>query len=553
MNNTRRSEGEAYEEYIPCELSVYEYLVEKTKDFGELTALKYFGRTFSYRELQEKINEAERALRSFGIVKGDIVSVSLPGMPEAVFILYAISKIGACYCAFDCRSKQPEISEMLNTFRPKLCVVPSFQMAEFKNIENVSVLYISPTESLGLLPKLGSLFASLFTGRSLLALNRKFLSYNALLKKAKTAESLPPEKNGENIFGYFYTSGTTYGRKSIILTNENINAAAYQLFFTLEDRAPGRSILNIMPLFTCYGVTVALHFPLSSGVAVNLVPLVNTKKLKALFLREKPDYVVTVPAHWEHFVKESFKNCDLSFLKKAIVGGDKIDWSYKLKINGIFKECGSDGYLCHGYGLSETASIGVCPNRSTPINSNGKALKCTRICIFDRDTAEPLPPGREGEICISGPTLCLGYFGDAELTERLLRRHSDGRLWLHTGDIGFLDDEGNLYFWERIKRMYVRYDGTKVSPFSIEEALVRCSAVKRCMVVAVPDLEHEYGMCAKALIVPNEKYKKRRALQEIKKFIRENLGEHMQPKELRLVKSLPYTKNGKLDYFGKIK
>ena len=174
----------------------------------------------------------------------------------------------------------------------------------------------------------------------------------------------------------------------------------------------------------------------------------------------------------------------------------------------------------------------------------------TLIGIFDRDTWEPLPRGEKGEICIYGPTCCNGYYKDEEMTEMLLKKHDDGRVWIHTGDVGYIDEDGYLFFCERLKRMYVRFDGTKISPYSIEQILEKCPPIARLMVTAIKDKDHSHGMCARALIVLREGVNEKEARAEIDKYIHENLGQHMIPKEIMFVEKLPYTKMGKLDYFA---
>ena len=542
---------EDFKEYEPTGLTMYEYLESHSKDFSDLPALSFYGIKISYKSMFEKIEEMERALRAHGIGKDDIVAASLPGMPEAVYLIYALNKIGAIYCAFDCRSQECEVVETLKKFEPKLCIVPSFQVNAFKNVTDYTIVSIDPTNTIGGPTKVYSRIADVFTGRAATYSKRKnIIKYSKFIAKASEGVNLPPDRSADNTFGYFYTSGTTYGRKSIILTNENINAAVFQYSLTEDYVKKGEAMLDIMPMFTCYGVTIAMHLPLSLGVHVKLIPLINTKKLKQTLIKERPNFLITVPAHWEYFVKENFDGCDLSFLRTVVVGGDKIDPEYEDKINKIFKDCGSDAWLRSGYGLSETTSVGTNPVLGTPKGSVGKAMDYTLVGIFDRDTWESVPVGEQGEICIYGPTVCNGYFKDEKMTEMLLKKHDDGRVWLHSGDVGYIDENGYLFFCERLKRMYVRFDGTKISPYSIEQILSGCEPIARCMITAIRDKDHSHGMCARALIVLREGVDQKQAKSEIDKYIHENLGQHMVPKEIMFVEKLPYTKMGKLDYFA---
>lgn len=533
---------------VSGELSVYAYLKQCTKQYNEDTAISFYGRQFSYAHLFSKIDETARALIACGIQKDDVVAASLPGIPEGIYLIYAINKIGAIYCAFDCRAKREEIEETFRTFSPKLCIVPNFQVKELQDITDCPIVYISPIHALGRIEKFYSVPANFFTGRDFIcARNRQIITYARFIRKAKTVRSYPDNISSSGIFGYFYTSGTTFGRKSVILTNQNINAAAMIQRTANPSIQQGQTLLNIMPLFTCYSITLAIHLPLLCGVSVNLIPLVDTKKLKQSLLQHKPNYLITVPAHWEYFVQESFEGCDLSFIKQIIVGGDTMKPEFRQKLNSIFRTHGAGEPLLVGYGLTETTSTTTAAF-SAPEGSVGRALPYMQVAICDPETGKVLPAGEEGEICICGPTVCGGYFKDKDATDQLLRKHEDGKLWLHSGDRGYLDNSGDLYFCERYKRMYVRFDGTKISPYSIEQIIAGCPLVKDVLVVAVSDTEHSHGMCPKAYIVlKNGKIKN--AAATIQKYCKKHLDMHMQPSVIVITNTLPHTKNGKLRYF----
>ncbi len=538
-------------EYSSDNLSIYSFLKKHTKQYETETAISFYGKKINYNCLFSKIDEMAKALIAHGVKKDDIVASSLPGCPEGIYLIYAINKIGAIYCAFDCRAKNEEIKETIKTFSPKLCFVPDFQLKEFHDIHDCKIIHLSPVHALGGAERFFSIPANLFTGRTFLcAKNNSLCSYDDFMLKSKSISSTPTQSSSQDIFGYFYTSGTTYGRKSVILTNDNINAAV-----TIQKEAnclieSGQNLLNIMPLFTCYSVTLATHLPLFCGVSVSLIPLLNPKKMKKVLLKEKPNYIISVPAHWEYFIKNNFYGCNLSFIKGVIIGGDTMNPSHRKKLQMILKGHGSRNSLRFGYGLSETTSTATSAF-SVPENSVGRALPYMQIAICDSQTYEPLPNGEEGEICISGPTLCKGYFNDEKMTNSLLRQHKDGKIWLHSGDRGYLDKNNALFFCERYKRMYVRFDGTKISPYSIEQILSSCELIEDCLVVAIPDTDHSHGMCAKVHIVLKKGVKKSSAILTIKKFCKKNLDEHMQPKEIVFVDTLPKTANGKLNYFEK--
>ncbi len=531
--------------------SVYEYLFNHNKYHYMDDALIYYGNKLTYGELFKQIDVTARLLRCAGVRKGDKVIVSLPSIPEAVYLFYAVNKIGAIYCGMDCRCKSEEVEEIIKSISPKICFVADFHIKELRNCVNLPIVYIRATESIGGITRFFGAFAHFFTGRYFVTskMNNMFC-YKQFNSCNYELNALSDEKvEADEICACFYTSGTTYGRKCVMLTNFNINSAVYQHANADLNLNRGQLFSNIMPMFTCYGVTLGTHLPLSLGIRVNLVPLFFGKNMKKLLVNTKSNYIITVPAHWEHFVKDDFENCNLGFFKAAIVGGDSVSPEFEKEICNILRRCGSTGRFMIGYGLTETASTAVTPPIGTPQGSIGKEMSHTSVRIFSIDTLEPCTTGEIGEICISGPSICKGYLNDKEATDNLLKIHNDGRVWLHSGDLGYIDEQGYIYFCERIKRMFVNFDGTKISPYSIEQVILKCDVVESCLVQAIRDKKHSHGKCAKAIIVlKSENSAENEAL--CRKYIVDNLPEHMRPVDIVFAEHLPVTKNGKLDYFG---
>ena len=550
MEQRKNEESREADAYCPIGMSVYGFLTSRSLQHGELTALRFYGKRVTFSQLFQRVEETAQALRKLGVGENDVVTVSLPAIPEAVYLFYAINKLGAVYCALDCRSTAREVEKTVEQVKPKACFVPCFQLKQFRRVTEVPVISVDMTTSVGGFTRFTAAFADFFTGRTFLKLRHSnIMGFSQLQKNHEIAGSFVDEKSTANgLCGYFYTSGTTYGRKCVVLTNENFNSAVSQHILGNADVKAGEKMLNVMPLFTCYGLCLGLHLPLSLGMEVSLIPLFRGRDMGRLLTGMKPNYIITVPSHWDGFLKDRSFTGDISSLRGVLIGGDKGRKDFHRLLRERLDAGGSKARIMHGYGLTETASTATVPTWDTPTESVGKAACWTKIEIFDPKTGEKLPRGEWGEICMCGPSVCKGYLNDPENTDLLLRRHNDGETWLHSGDIGYLNEVGELFFCERIKRMYVRWDGTKVSPYAIEQALLSCPVVKECLVYPVEDKVHLHGCCAKAVIVlTTEKYGAREYLE---KFIRKNLGEHMRPETVQIVKRLPLTKNGKVDYFS---
>lgn len=453
----------------------------------------------------------------------------------------------------DCRITSDEIKEIFAQVKPKLCFVSDFQLKEFETIDDTRVVCVSFAKTLHFLSAFASFFADLFKGRiRMVGKKSNFITYPQFISKGhKRTDMVFESVRGDDICAYFYTSGTTKGKKCVVLTNENINSAVAQYANSQKELADARRFCNIMPLFTCYGISLGTHLPLTVGLEIRMIPLFFGSRMKQLLLREQPGYIITVPAHWEHFVNDRFDDEDFSFLKGLIVGGDKLDEESENRINEILKTHNSTAKVMRGYGLTEASTAVTTQPPNTPRGSVGCAMCWSDIGIFDSETGKRLLPLEKGEICVTGPNLCQGYYEDEEATQALLRTHEDGLLWLHSGDIGYLDEDGFLFFCERIKRIYVRFDGTKISPYAIEQVLQKCPVISRCLVVAIDDPKHFHGKCAKALIVLKSETDGETGKESVKKFIHDNLPSFMRPAQVEFVDRLPTTKNGKLDYFIK--
>lgn len=539
--------------YSAVEQSVYGYLKSSSKKFIKSKAISFYNTENNYYQLFENIEKTAATLKRFGIQKGDVVVVSLPSIPEAVYLFYAVNKLGAIYCGMDCRNTEEENAKIISQINPKICFISDFHLSEFKDIDSPTIVYIYPSNSIGGFMNTANWFGDLFTGRLFLKSKKKNVySYKEYIKKFSSDEIVNDEEvSGEDVCAYFYTSGTTYGRKCVVLTNKNVNSAIFQHANNPETPKNGGRLLNIMPLFTCYGVSLGTHLPLCIGMEIRLHPLFKDIKMKDTLLKEKPNAIITVPGHWDSFINDDFTDCDLSFLTNVVVGGDKMFPESVNKINSIFNKCGSSAYLMNGYGLTETCSTAVNPSKDTPEGSMGKAACLSKIKIVDCDTMKELHSGIPGEICIHSPSVCKGYLNDKDATDKLLKTHDDGLVWLHSGDIGYADENGYIYFCERKKRMYVRYDGTKVSPYAIEQILLKCPIVEKCMIVAQKDEEHNYGMCPVAVVVLKKDSDRNSAQKIIEKFSENNIAEYMKPREIKIVDELPKTKFNKIDYFAK--
>lgn len=307
-----------------------------------------------------------------------------------------------------------------------------------------------------------------------------------------------------------------------------------------------------MPPFIAYGYACGVHLPLSLGLTVLIVPNLDPAKLGSLVLKHKPEHMFGVPSHYQQMAADpKLKDADLSFIRNYAAGGDSIAQGAEQTVNDFLAAHGVQHAMAKGYGMTEVSSAATAAaGHNNKPGSVGIPLVNTLVSVFDPGTDHELPIGQRGELCISGPTLMLGYYGMPEETANLLRRHSDGRVWAHTGDLGYMDEQGFVYVESRIKRIIIRHDGFKVFPSMIENVISRHPAVQQCSVVGCADKEHVQGRLPFVYLVlePSAVAKKKQIIRELREMCAEGLPEYVQPIAYKFISSMPMTPIGKVDY-----
>ena len=345
-----------------------------------------------------------------------------------------------------------------------------------------------------------------------------------------------------------YSGGTTGKCKGIILSNRNFNTMARQTSFVCEYIKPGNSVLAALPIFHVFGLALCVHTCLVAGMNCILVPKLDTKHINKELKKYKPTVFTAVPSLLNMILndkdpgKHGFSNT-----KVVVCGGDYLPNETRIKAEKYFKEHGSDLKVLVGYGLSEVTGFCCCTAMmDSELDSIGIPNPDIDIKIFEPNTDVELPYGEIGEICISGPTLMLGYINEEGETASTLVKHSDGKIWLHSGDLGYMSKKGALYYTSRIKRMIIS-NGYNIYPNELEEIINKCEYVDVSTGVGIP---HKIkGYVPKAVIVLKKGVENTAAVrQEIKKYCMQNIAKYAQPYDYEYRDSLPKTAVGKIAY-----
>lgn len=541
--------------------SCYDYLYESNCKYLGRTALNYFGRKIAFEEMFANIESTAKALKTAGVKENDIITISLPNIPEAAYLFYACSKIGAVANMVDPRTSGDGIKKYIEEVDSKLIIIIDSYFNKIKGLINNGTvdkaIAVSPAESLPFGLNLGyrakNFIEILKDSSKKIEFNDKVSDWSNFIDNGKNYNKETRVQHISNKpFVIEHTGGTTGNPKGVVLSNENINAVAVQSVLTGIDMKREHTWLDIMPTFIAYGVGMGLHLPLTIGMETILIPQFDPKKFDELILKHKPVHMVGVPSYWGTIINsKKMEQQDLSFMIAPTVGGDAMDITLEKDSNEFLKKHNCNSKITKGYGMTEVCGgvAGTVDKNNEP-GSVGIPFVKTTISIFDPETNEELSYNQEGEVCMTGPNTMLGYFANQQATDDILRTHEDGSVWIHSGDIGYMTENGNLFIVDRLKRMIIRYDGFKVFPSLIEKVIGSHYAVDSCKVVGVRDLGHSQGKLPKAHIVLKDEYKLTsiKIMDELENLCLKKLPEYMQPYEYQIRDSLPLTSVGKIDY-----
>jgi long-chain acyl-CoA synthetase len=411
-----------------------------------------------------------------------------------------------------------------------------------------NILILSPADSLTGVTKL--LYKLSSKDKNDYEPNTIFWNEFFALGKDKSISVSEAKYDPEHVAMIVHTGGTTGSPKGVMLGDKSLNALAMQ--GRINSFTRGNSFLNVMPPFIAYGFAVGVHLPLSAGVVSVIIPNLDVSKLGKLIKKHRPNYMTGVPLHWQVLARDPrLAKMDMSQMSLAGVGGDAVSIPAEEEINKFLQSHGAPYKLYKGYGMTETASAAIaCMGPHNKLGSVGFPLYMMTAGIFEPDTETELSYNTSGEICITGPNVMLGYYENPSETAAVKRLHKDGRYWIHTGDMGYMDEDGYVFIQSRIKRMIVRHDGFKVFPSMIENVIGSHASVSQCAAVAVTDTEHLQGKLPFVHVVP----KKDAAVDtksleaELRALCMKELPEYALPVGFRFCDELPFTPIGKVDY-----
>lgn len=536
-------------DYPDC--SMVDMVIQSAEKWPDNTAYIYFGHKVTYKNFVKKIEKTARALKNYGVKEGDRVTICMPNTPEGITMVYAVNMVGAVCNMVHPLSSEKELEYYIKVAESKYVLVIDavfdkiYRLRDTAGLERIIV--VRPSDGLGFLKK--KLYNTLHVKKVRLPANdsRVVLWEDFIANSYFYQGNYHEERGGDDLAVIMYSGGTTGAPKAVMLSNLNINAESICDSSMIRQVEPGATVLSILPLFHCFGLGVCIHTPLCKGMGCILVPAFSHKQFADIIKRNEPNFIVGVPTLFEALINTKLKRDDLKSVTAVICGGDALNQTLRDKVNDYLQDHGSDAKIRVGYGLTEgSGAVCLSPENAFADGIIGVPFPDTYLKVVKNDTFKELPVGEEGEMCISGPLVMMGYLGDDAETAQALRVHPDGKLWLHTGDIGYIGKDGFFYFAQRLKRIIIS-SGYNIYPTHLESVINSHEGVLTSTVIGI---DHHYkGQVPKAFIVLKPGYKAGKKIErEIRELLERNVPIYALPVAYEFRDRLPQTKIGKVAF-----
>ena len=529
------------------EMSAYRYIRTSNANREDEVVLDFFGSSIKHSELWDMIERIAASLDAIGIKEDDVITLVTVAAPESIALFYALNKIGATANTIDPRMDRESILQRAETSGIKKAFVLDAVYERAGNVltKNGYTLYVIP--STGSVSALKRMIASFKLPKVTYGPNvirwKDFIAFG----EGRQAPEAPYV--GDRTAAITYTGGTTGTPKGVMLTNDSINAVAENFKISAPTFNNGQSFLDIIPMFTSYGLVTGLHMPISKGGRLIIIPKFVPEDFGKLVMKYRPNHMIATPAYCEMMLSsKEVKGKDLSFIYTLGSGGDNISRGLEDWMLSEMKAHNMPYRLSQGYGMSEVSSAATASFLDIyKPGTVGAPCPLSIVGIFDTETGKELGYNETGEICMAGPIIMKGYWKEPEETAEIMKKHDDGMTWIHSGDLGFLDEDGFLHVMGRLKRMITRFDGHKVFPTTLENLLTYHDHVVNCAVIGVKDLDHRIGHMPLALVELEPGCDKDAVRKELLKVCDEDVEDRGKPVDVIVVDSMPLTSMGKND------
>lgn len=536
------------------EKTIYEMLRDNNES-RKVGGLFFEGNQINFDTLFAEIDKTAKGLQALGVKKGDTIAAALTSTPEAVYLLYAASRLGVTFASIDPRDSVKEIKQKLTDAKPKLFFVADGFAKENEIIKDLDInktITVSPVRSL--LPEvkeyLKQTSPELFNTKE----DEKHLTFDSFIENGKN-ETLkePVTYNPNHVAAMVYTGASTSNGKGVMLNDYSFNALGICQKNSDFPWQEGKTFLNVLPQFIAYGVCNALHVPLMYGENVILANPLRIDKFPEYILNYKPDHVFASPIHIRFLKNSPLINdkTDLSFIEMFACGGAGMPLDEDIENRHFFESHGAKDTYGQGYGLTEV-NAAFCYGRGSKNKEGyvGIPFAGNDAAVFDPETLEELPYGKnlKGILMIKTPTTMMGYFGEsAYRNKEIFVKDQEDNIWVSPEDATIMDEEGRIKIIDRQKRGF-NCLGMNVYPSTIENVLAKHKGVYESIIVGIKHPILDMAPIANVVLKPEYKGKEELVMQELEEIIKEELPDYTLIYAYNFRDNLPYTTRGKPNY-----
>ena len=482
--------------FVPYEGTLTDFILKNNPDHDR-TIIEFYGKTFTLNDIFAERDKIAKSLLASGVKENDKLVVILRAVPEFIFILLAAEKIGA---AIVCHDGEPEErAAAIRDAKARVVFSNDFITKEdeelyFKDSDLETLVLVSPY-TYGIkeeMPDYVSEAIEKLYSESRPSDERTF-AWNDFLKKGENLENeVYPEKNPDRHLYCSYTSGSTGPSKQVIHSARSMNGVLSQLIIPGGFGFTMKVLHTLLPPALVAIANSILLFNVALGNHLVLSPFCEAEDIDLEFLRYSPNQMIAVPMMAEILMNSKRIPKDYSMKDLYVIGGgaDPMHNKWLRRMQDFLRSHGSSAVFSMCYGLSEAGSTVANPKPNADFRNcgGGIPMRGTTISIFEPGTHNELSYGEIGEICTSGPSSMIGY-STKEETDKTLQLHEDGKMWVHTGDYGCMNQFGELFVYGR--GLNKRFGGGYLYTTVMENKIVDVKGVDDCFFVIVPDKENE--------------------------------------------------------------
>ena len=541
-------------ELKPQECTVYRGIYDNNKDYPNDIALLFFGKKITYGKLFDEVEKCAKALKSIGIKEGDCVTLCTAGIPEAVYIVLACSKIGAIANFINpLFTTEQMIARINETNAEWIFILDEMYSYIEKALPNTCIKNAVIMPVYNSMPDVIKVALALKgKARKILKLKspQKHMLWNDFVKLGEAFDcNTEIEYKNDTPVIMVYSSGTTGASKGIVLTNEGVNAS---ILDSSSDKFPydrGYKFLQMIPVWFSTGIVLSMLMPLTLGITVIPEPVFNTKSFVKDILKYKPQMTLVATSIWlSAILDKDFQKADLSCMRYPMTGGEKVIESSERAINTFLKEHGCDTSVLKGYGMCELGgkvSDSMAFRKGEKLGSVGIPMIGVTVGAFDIDTNKELKYDEHGEIRVDSPGRMKEYYKNEKATAEFFHTDDNGVTWGCTGDVGYIDKDGVIFVLGRATDNAVLDSGKKIYLFDIEEIILQNTAISGCKVVAVK--KDKKTVLAAHMTLKDNSADREKLAKELYDLCKQQLYAEEVPQLYKFRDSFPVHSNGKRD------